>query len=380
MSHIRSIVIIAPYFYPRIGGVENYAYNLARRLHESGDYSVNIVTSTAIGNKYISETLDGMTVYKLPVWFTLSNTPVNPMWFFWFRKFFARVHPDIVNIHTPVPFMGDVASLALGNSGKTVVTYHSGSMVKKQFLVDIVIGLYEKLILPILLYKASAIIAVSEYFLAGFGSRWGKKTVLIRPGVDTSIYTPTPLVAGQCTVTYVGRVEHSSAWKGIKELLQAMVLVLKERTDAVLEIVGSGDAVEHFRSQAVDLGIADAVRFLGPKRGRELVEVYSRSNVVVLPSTSAAEQSSVVLIEAMASGRPVVGTRIGGTPKIIQEEENGLLVEPKDPHALASAILRVLNDKDLALRLAHGGVRSSKQVDWSQQAEKHRRLFDSILL
>ncbi len=378
----RRIMIVVPRFYPKIGGVENYAYHLARRLHEEGRYHVSIVTSNpdAGAKKYTRGELDGMTMHYLPVWKTLSNTPLHPLWFFMMRRIIKTERPDLINVHSPVPYLADMAAYAAGTI-PVVLTYHSGSMIKHDGsrLINTIIGVYEKIFLRILLYKAAAIVAVSYAFLQ---KTWPKKLadkmMLIRPGVDTAYFTPTPLPVAR-TITYVGRIEHTSSWKGIEQLLQAIALVRERCPDARLELVGSGDAVEHYARRAQELGITDAVTFCGALAGQGLVDAYRRARVIVLPSTSEAEQSSVVLIEAMASGRPVIGTRIGGTPYIVTDSENGLLVPPRDPAALADALERILTDDDLANRLAAGALASAQKVDWRIQVEKYATLFFSLM-
>jgi glycosyltransferase involved in cell wall biosynthesis len=108
--------------------------------------------------------------------------------------------------------------------------------------------------------------------------------------------------------------------------------------------------------------------------------MFQISRVIVLPSISDSEAFSVALVEAMASGRPVIGTNIGGTPQVIDDEKNGLLVAPKDPKALSLAILRVLSDYSLAERLGREGVIKSQGFDWEIQIAKYRELFKKLLV
>ncbi|NTV44198.1 MAG: glycosyltransferase family 4 protein [Candidatus Yonathbacteria bacterium] len=379
-SRKTRLLVVIPYFYPRIGGAENYAYHIAQLFQESGSYDVTVVTSNYETNEYRKETIDGLQVHRLPASLHISNTPVNHSWYREFSRIYDAVNPDIVNIHTPVPFMGDVAALALKRRCPLVVTYHAGSMLKGKMPEDIVISVYEKFFLPMLFRRADAVVPVSEYFFSsGLGKGFEEKMHVIRPGVDISRYIPTPLPSPARTITYVGRIEHSSNWKGIEELFQAMKLVLLRRPDAILEMIGGGDALAYVKSRARDLGIGESVVFFGPQAGKDVIDAYRRSNVFVLPSTSEAEQSSISLVEAMASGRPVIGTRVGGTPYILKHEENGLLVEPKDSVALADAIVRILEDVSLAERLAKGARADAEDVDWSSQIRKYRHLFNSLL-
>lgn len=379
MNKPKTALVVAPYFFPKIGGLENYAYNVAKCLHINGEYKVVIVTSDYKGKGYSRSEIDGMTIYRLPVWLKISNTPINPMWYWWFKRIFKEERPAIINLHAPVPFMADIAVRAFNRDVPIVLTYHSGSMLKNQFGVDIVIYLYEKIFLPFFFKRVDSIVAVSKSFFENkIGKNYKFKTRLIRPGVDTSVFKPKSSSSSSKVVTYVGRIEHSSSMKGIEELLQAMALVIRKCPDAKLEIIGGGDALEHYRDRSEELGISKSVTMCGVKMGQDLVDAYQRSSVVVLPTTTATEQSSIVLIEAMATGTPVVATNIGGTPLIIEHKKNGLLVEPKDVEALATGIESVLTNHSLAEQLADEGLVSAKKVDWGVQIKKYQELFKSL--
>ncbi len=372
------IVIVTPYFYPKIGGVENYVYNIARRLHQGGKYHVSIVTSNHETKGYREEIIDGMTVYRLPVWFKISNTPINLQWYGWMRRFFTVENPDIIWIHSPVPFMADIAMLAAKKT-PIVFTYHSGNMLKGKWLLDIPIHFYESVLLRALFRRADTIVSYYPKFAQCELRQFSHKTYFIPPGVDRDQFKVTALPHRTEIVTFVGRIEHNSDWKGVEQLLQAMALVIKQRPRAQLELVGGGDAIEHYRLQAEKLGIGQSVFFIGPKTGQDLAEAYKKASLVVLPSTSDSESFGIVLIEAMASGRPVIGSDIGGIPSVIDHEKNGLLVPPKNPKALAEAIERILGDRVLAVRLANFGEAKAQNFRWENQTKKYVNLFKTII-
>ena len=372
------IMVVASYFYPKIGGLENYAYMLAKQLHTSGEYRVSIVTSNYESKGYKREVIDGMTVHRLPILFKISNTPINPFWYWWVKRIIAADKPDLVHLHSPVPYLPDIAAAA-ARGIPVVLTYHSGSMLKGSWPIDIIVGFYENVFLRMLFKRANAIITISQAFAKRTFPQFIDKMLFIPTGVDLGRFKKTPLPTGTEVVTFVGRIEHTSSWKGIEQLLQAFVTVHTHRPHATLEIVGGGDAVEHYRTRAQELGIAEVVDFPGPQLGQNLVDVYQRSKVVVLPSTSDAEAFSIVLVESMASGRPIIGTNIGGTPQVIEHGENGLLVPPKDPQKLAEAIEQVLSDEMLAIRLADCGALKAQAFSWDIQAKRYSNLFHDIL-
>jgi glycosyltransferase involved in cell wall biosynthesis len=378
-KHLINITVVAPYFYPKIGGLENYAYLLAKNLHESGKYHISVVTSNYDGEGYRKDVVDGMNVHRLPITFKISNTPINLNWYRQIKKIFAAEQPRIVHIHAPVPFMPDLAAAAAGKNRAVVLTYHSGSLLKGKWPVDLILGFYENIFLPKLFNRADAIVAVSQEFAKKKFPNLAYKISFIPTGVDLHRFKKTPLPNNTEIVTYVGRIEHTSSWKGIEQLLQAMKLVIKNRPQATFELVGGGDAIEHYRDRAKELGILGSVTFSGPQLGQHLVDAYARSSMIVLPSTSDAEAFSIALVEAMASGRPIIGTNIGGTPQVIENGSNGLLVAPKDPQALAEAIEKILSDKALAAHLAENGAMKAQNFSWDIQTKKYSDLFESLL-
>jgi glycosyltransferase involved in cell wall biosynthesis len=372
------LTIVASHFHPKIGGLENYCYNLAKRFHESGEYVVNVITTNYESKGYRKDIVDGMIVHRLPVSFRISNTPINLGWYGMIRHIFKEEPPTIINTHSPVPFLVDVAVLA-AKTVPSVVTYHAGSMKKgNAWFLDLIIGAYEGIFLGALFRRAAAIVAISQAFARKEFPQYAAKTYFIPTGVDLACFKATPLPQEE-TVTFVGRMEHSSAWKGVGELLQAMAMIVKERPQSKLALVGGGDALDHYKNQAADLGITNSVIFHGPLRGDDLIAAFQKASVIVLPSQSDSEAFSVTLVEGMASGRPLVATNIGGNPQVVEDGKNGLLVAAKSPKALADGILRVLRDRVLAERLAlDGSGRAKSMYSWDVQVAKYCTLFNTL--
>ncbi len=172
--------IVTPYFAPKIGGLETYALHIAQACQASDDMDVVVITSKEQGARRSVERYDGLTVVRLPRWFRLSNSPVSLWWLWSVRRLFRQYGVDIVNTHSPVPFMADVAVLVAG-SRPVVMTYHAGSMRKGANAIDAVIGLYERRVLPMLFGRAAAIVSVSPGLLTGILAPWTEKVELHHP-------------------------------------------------------------------------------------------------------------------------------------------------------------------------------------------------------
>jgi glycosyltransferase involved in cell wall biosynthesis/serine acetyltransferase len=136
--------------------------------------------------------------------------------------------------------------------------------------------------------------------------------------------------------------------KGHADLIRAAAEVSREFNDAKFLLIGDGAERSRLEAMTQELGLSDTVLFLG--RRKDVPGILACCDLFVLPSWAEGLPNSV--LEAMASGLPVVATRVGGTPEIIEDGVNGLLVAPKEPHALALAIMHILENGDFAKQIA----------------------------
>lgn len=152
----------------------------------------------------------------------------------------------------------------------------------------------------------------------------------------------------------IGVIARLAPVKDLATLLRAMRTVLRECPGAVLQVIGDGPERDRLELLAAELGVSDGVRFFGFRR--DVPEILAGFDIFTLSSLS--EGTSVTILEAMAAGKPVVATRVGGNPAIIEEGVNGFLVPVSDPAELALALLRLIHDE--ALRRSMGTANRAK--------------------
>lgn len=372
---VRRVAVVTPRYPPDVGGVENYAAHCVSALSASGRYEP-VVISTNPHRRTTTENGDGTLIVRLGTWARLSNTPVNPLWFWQLRRLFRDLRIDVVTAHSPVPYLADVAAVAAGRR-PMALTFHSGSLLKGHGLVDVLLRVYESEVLPRVFARCQELVAVSPIATTYSTGR----ARLISPGVDTRRFAPAQTEALRHTsILFVGRVEHSSEWKGLHVLLEALPEVATAVPDVVLDVVGSGDALDSMRARAEALGIGDRVVWHGSVAHEATASFYREAGVLVLPSLTEAESFGMTLVEAMACGCPVVGSRVGGIPFVVDEGVNGLLAPPGDRAALARACVEVLTTPELARRLGAAGRSAAvQQWDWSAKSEEIVRLVDDLV-
>jgi glycosyltransferase involved in cell wall biosynthesis len=218
----------------------------------------------------------------------------------------------------------------------------------------------------------------------------GREDIQIIPmGVDVEFFRQTAgrealqrgLGREAKTILYAGRLIE---WKGVEYLIKALPEVIANHPQAKLVVVGSGPCKKDLVTVTERLNLQDKVTFHDTVPQEELARYYSAARVFVLPSIvnegGVTEGLGVVLLEAMASRVPVIGSAIGGIPDIIRDQETGLLVRQKDPGDLAEKINRVLTDEELRHRLVKRGYDFVRErFSWSGVAKSYLDLFRSVL-
>ena len=165
----------------------------------------------------------------------------------------------------------------------------------------------------------------------------------------------------------LGVVCELRAQKALEVLFEAAALLLPEFPSLKVLVAGDGPERARLEEAALRLGVADTVLFLGIRR--DVPAVLAAVDVAVLSSDY--EGSPLSVMEYMAAAKPVVSTSVGGVPELLAEDVHGLLVQPRDPEALAEAVARLLRDPALAKRLGAEG-RQRQQREFSLEAMVHR--------
>jgi phosphatidylinositol alpha-1,6-mannosyltransferase len=157
----------------------------------------------------------------------------------------------------------------------------------------------------------------------------------------------TPVILTVC------RLNKCDAYKGVDSVIRSLPLVMKECGPVAYRVVGQGDDVPRLKALAAELGVAGCVTFAGELSDEKLREAYRECSVFVMPSER--EGFGIVFLEAMASGKPVIGGAHGGTPSVIKHGETGVLVDNLDIEGLARWISRVLKEDELRVGLGRAG-------------------------
>ncbi len=367
------ILIVTPYFPPNIGGAENYAFNLSKGLMKECNYEIVVITSNHEDKTCKEETLEGMKIYRLPYPFKVSNTPVSFKWEKQIKYIIQKEQPDLINAHTPVPFISDLACrIAHKKKIPFLLTYHN-DLSKDNLILNLICKAYYLVMGNKTLNKSDKIIATSKYYAerSNHLKKRKNKIEIVSPGVNISSIKSRTI---KNSVLFVGQLDKTHAHKGLNYLIEAVSKIKNLK----LIVVGKGDNLENYHQLTRDKNI-DAL-FTGHISDEKLTEYYNSATMTILPSYNISEGFGMVLIEAMACKKPVIGSNIGGIPYAISDNKDGLLVPPKDSQALADAITKILNNPKLAKQMGENGYKKVKEnFTWEIQAKKMNEIIKRVL-
>jgi glycosyltransferase involved in cell wall biosynthesis len=361
------ILVATPYLFPHGGGLERYAHTLSAQLEKDGHEVVALGHSAEL-------TSSSRRIGVLPRW-KLSNTPVSSAIFREARRL-LREGVDVVSLHTPVPGTAElVAYAARRERVPYVVTYHAGMLAAPPGPLRAAAWAHRNSFERAMIDRASARIAVSPYVAQNVYRE--RPSTIVPPGVDTARFRPcADEVPGR--ILFVGPVDRAYAWKGFDVLFQAFLDLALRDPQAHLRAVGHGDLVESYQMKAKAAGLADRISFAGRLPDDALPLEYSQASVLVLPSTSPAESFGMVLAEANACGRAVVGSRVGGIPFFVEDGINGLLAQPGDARDLARQIETLLADGSLRAKLGEAGrLKVRAHHRWSALAQQTAAVLEA---
>jgi glycosyltransferase involved in cell wall biosynthesis len=238
-------------------------------------------------------------------------------------------------------------------------------------------GAYERKVSPLLFRASDRLIAVSRA-VALHARRLGaqeERIVLVPNGVDLVGFAPAERKPfdGKLRVVFVGRLIFN---KGPQYLVRAAARVLAQRRDVEFLMVGDGPMRSQLERMAAELGVGDALQFLGLRK--DVPEILAGADIFVRPSLL--EGMPLTVLEAMACGLPVVATRIAGTVEVVEEGATGFLVEPGNITQLADRLCVLLEDGDLRREMGQRGrMLVESGHDWDDIAQQTARVYQELL-
>jgi phosphatidylinositol alpha-mannosyltransferase len=371
------ICMVSDNYYPYVGGIAEHVHFLATELRKRG-HVVKVLTAHVGGRmlECMDYTPDEDQVKRIGTgWVVRSNRSfarVSVAWrpTFQIRRYFNAERFDVVHIHGS---LAPTLPLAAIQASRTlnVVTFHAGHDQSLGYaLFRSELRPYFNAVQGLIAVSATARESCAKYFPGPYK--------IIPNGIDLTFFRPDAgrapgLDEKRPRILFVGRFEPR---KGLKHLLSAMPDIVKHVPNVELVVVGTGLLGYSYKSY-LPPEVQQHVRWAGLVKNEDRPKYYASCDVYCSPATGQ-ESFGIVLLEAMASGRPVVASDIDGYRTVLSGGREGLLVRPEDPPALAQAIVQVLLDAELARRLAANGLERVQEYSWPRLAERVEAFYEEL--
>jgi len=294
----------------------------------------------------------------------------------------ARFKPQVVHINTSLDhkaFWRDALYLLVAKAMGTrvVCQVHGGAALR--FAAGL--GVF-RFTFKWLLRLPDALVILSEAERAAYRALGlGRETRLVPNAIHLDAYGPMAHGAkpgAPMRLVYAGRLADD---KGVFEAVEAMGLLRAWGfgADPILLLAGSGPAERQLRAKVRAMGLEDRVTFVGPLQGPALVRFWQEADLFVFP-TFHQEGLPYAVLESLAAGTPVITTRTGGIPDVVQEGVHGLFVAPQDPHALAGAIARLVRDPERLRAMARNCIaRAHAHYGVARMTGQMREIYGELL-
>jgi phosphatidylinositol alpha-mannosyltransferase len=363
------IGIACPYTWDVPGGVQAHVRDLADTLIALGhDVSVLSPVDDPDRDDLPAYVVPAGRAVPVPYNGSVARLVFGPLSLARTRRWLREGAFDVLHVHEPtVPSVSMLACFAA--SGPIVATFHTATARSRALQV------FGTALQPAL-EKVIGRIAVSPAARRVVVEHLGGDAVLIPNGVDVARFDgaePLPGRDDRPTVVFLGRIDEQR--KGLAVLLEALPELVSLVPDVRLLVAGPGDADDV--REAVPASLRDRVELLGLVSEQDKPRVFASGDVYCAPNTHG-ESFGIVLVEAMATGTPVVASDLEAFRRVLEDGRAGVLVPVRDPGALAAGLGALLQDPERRARLAEAGRRAVRTYDWSTVTRQVVEVYETV--
>ncbi len=368
------ILIPVLHYCPVIGGLETWTKNIAERLSDKVEM---FVVTGRVKDSPKKETLSGVDIFRTS-FYSLQDLSYSSLIyiltalpFIFFKSFFLIKEKEINLCHCQGFLSSFLGYLFLKLRGIPYIVTVQRLETRKDFLRKLV-------------YRNAKICLVSSFAVKEYFKEIGVKDIRIVPngidfkefiGLDRESLRRKIGLKNEFTVITVGRLERR---KGFQYLIKAFNILENRVKDKIkLIIIGGGDLKKELEDLAENLSLKEKIDFRGQISPKDVPGYLGACDCFVLSSLE--EGFGIVILEAMASGVPVIGTRIGGILDIIEDGENGILVESKNPEQIAEAVFKIYSQSEFAKNLVLNAKNNLEKYDWDSIIEKVYTIYQELL-
>ncbi|KKP84928.1 MAG: Glycosyltransferase [Candidatus Moranbacteria bacterium GW2011_GWF2_35_54] len=374
-------ILFFNYEYPPLGGgAANATFCILREFSKITDLEVDLITSS-INEKYSVEKIGGnITIYKVPIGKNSNNlhfqSQKDLIVYAWralilANKLIKKNKYDLTHSFFTVP-CGAISlkiPFVISLRGSDVPGYSE----RFKFIYTILKPLIK------LIWKKSSTVVSNSRGLRDLALETNKhqKVDIIFNGIDLDDFCPNESLRAKDRFIITIGATRITARKGTNYLVEALGILAPKYPNLLLRILGDGDEKNNLIDLTKKMKLENFVQFLGRIPREETAPYYQEASLFVLPSLN--EGMSNAMLEALASGLPILATQTGGTEELVEDGINGFVIKMKDPKDLADKIEMILKDDGLRVQMGLASRKKAQEMSWKNVAQKYFELYEEIV-
>ncbi len=361
-------------------GLYAHTYHLIKELSIMSEIDLHVINliddndETTIIDKFSNFTIHYISQNKNKFGFIRGLLDIISI-----RKKILDVNPEILHIQYG-PHLS-IINILLKNKYPIIFTIHSIYAIDEKMFewVSISRYIYRKILSIVermmILKSLTNIIVAAPPMRDILINKTKAKIYIIPNGIDLKyVRDITSKSIGHPCILYVGRLTKR---KGVDILLKAIPMIKDLIPNILLYIIGEGPQDNELKEIVKDLNIDNNVKFLGFVSEEEKYSYYKHVDICIIPSID--EPFGIVLLEAMACGKPIVASNVGGIPFVVEDGKTGILVKPGDVDILAEKIIMLLQSEELREQMGMAGKEKTANFSWQVIAEQTVKIYKDLI-
>lgn len=382
-------VLFLNYEYPPLGGgAGNATFYLMHEYAKMKGLNVDLITSSHDNSFHLEKVGENIRIHKLPIGkneknlhFQSQKDLVVYSWkaYRYCKKLIRQNKYDLTHSFFTVPC--GFLSLRLKNKYKIpyIVSLRGSDVPGYSERFSRIYGFLKPLI-KIIWKNSNMVVSNSEGLRdLSLKSKPNQKIEIICNGIDTKVFKPNEELGRKDEFIITLGGTRITPRKGIKYLIEAVKKISDVYPKISVTIIGEGNEKESLRELSAELGIKDKIKFIGHvDNSRKVIPYYQEASVFVLPSLN--EGMSNAMLEALASGLPILATDTGGTRELVENGENGFIIRMKDSRDIAEKIEILIKDEELRQKMAQKSREKALEMSWETVAKKYCEIYKEITI
>ena len=379
-------ILFFNYEYPPLGGgAANATAYILEEYSKKSDLKVDLITSSIDSEYHLDKAGDNIFIHRLPIGKNKNNLHYQSqkdllvyLWkaYFFSRKLVKKGNYDLSHSFFTIPCGFISLLLKCQHKIPYVVSLRGSDVPGYSDRFSFLYGFIKPLVR--LIWKNSSRVIANSKGLRELALKTNpkQKIEVIYNGIDILDFIPNPEKRPADKIIITTGASRITARKGINYLIRALKILITKYPEIYLKAMGDGNEKENLENLAKNLKLENNVEFIGRIPREKTSPYYQEASIFVLPSLN--EGMSNAMLEALASGLPLIATDTGGTKELLEDRENGFIIKMKDSGDLALKLETLIKDENLRKKMGEESRKKAENMSWEKVAGEYESLYYKI--